>query len=192
MRIISVGLIVLLTGVYAVMHLLNKAGPNVGPAVTETHHRSHPETETERFDMDPGPEFNMKALEQDVFVHVNAERRKHGLGDLVWREDLADVARRHSCNMGSRRFFSHEDPVEGDLKRRMDKARLLDWRSCGENILMESFRPAAGRSAVEGWMKSPGHRKNILNPGFSHTGIGVAVGQDNLLYFTQNFLLPRN
>ena len=43
--------------------------------------------------------------------------------------------------------------------------------------------------AVESWMGSKGHRKNILDGGFRQTAVGVAVTEDGTFYFTQLFLL---
>ena len=40
---------------------------------------------------------------------------------------------------------------------------------------------------VEGWMNSPGHRKNILTPDFEKLGVGVSIGDDGGVYATQNF-----
>ncbi|MGA2938110.1 MAG: CAP domain-containing protein [Syntrophobacteraceae bacterium] len=140
---------------------------------------------------DVPPEPRLAKLEMSVFAEINQQRRNNGLRDLIWREDIARVARLHSSNMGGREFFSHEDPVEGDLKQRLTKFGVNDWASAGENIFKESgvYNPA--RQAVEGWMNSPGHRKNILNPAFTHTGIGAAFGHDHFLYFTQDFILPK-
>ena len=44
---------------------------------------------------------------------------------------------------------------------------------------------------VGGWMDSPGHRANILNPRYTHLGVGYAVDADGRTHFTQNFQLPR-
>lgn len=41
--------------------------------------------------------------------------------------------------------------------------------------------------ALEGWMKSPGHRKNILTPHWKREGIGVEISADDKVYITQNF-----
>jgi uncharacterized protein YkwD len=45
-------------------------------------------------------------------------------------------------------------------------------------------------AAVEGWMESKGHRKNILGVEYTHTGVGIAVGADGTIYFTQLFTRP--
>jgi uncharacterized protein YkwD len=41
--------------------------------------------------------------------------------------------------------------------------------------------------AVDGWLKSPGHRRNLLNPNFRLTGIGVARARDGTWYAAQIF-----
>jgi uncharacterized protein YkwD len=143
------------------------------------------------FPPDVPPEVRLSNLERSVFAEINQQRRNNGLGDLIWREDVARVARMHSCNMGGREFFSHEDPLEGGLKQRLIKLGVNDWASAGENIFKENGAYDPARQAVERWMHSQHHRENILNPAFTHTGIGVASGHDHFLYFTQDFILPK-
>jgi uncharacterized protein YkwD len=140
---------------------------------------------------DVPPEVRMAELEMSVFAEINQQRRNNGLRDLIWREDIARVARLHSSNMGGREFFSHDDPVEGDLKQRLIRMGVNGWALCGENILKESGAYNPARQAVGGWMNSQHHRENILNPAFTHTGMGVAFGHDHFLYFTQDFILPK-
>ncbi len=41
--------------------------------------------------------------------------------------------------------------------------------------------------AVDGWMNSEGHRKNILNSNFDREGIGVYIDSEDRVYVTQNF-----
>lgn len=140
---------------------------------------------------DQPPEVRLLKFEMSVFEEINRERRMHGLVDLTWHEDIARVARFHSANMGNRGFFSHDDPVEGGLKQRLLRLGVNGWTLCGENIFKEIGNHDPVRKAVKGWMKSPGHRRNILNPEFTHTGIGASFGRDNFLYFTQDFVHPR-
>jgi uncharacterized protein YkwD len=59
----------------------------------------------------------------------------------------------------------------------------MGWTSAAENV-------AAGYAVdavVAGWMDSPGHRANILNPTATHIGIGYAVSASGTTYFTQDF-----
>lgn len=91
--------------------------------------------------------------------------------------------------MGDRSFFSHVDPVRGDLSKRME-AQGLKYRACGENIFKSSTASRFSDSAVRAWMKSPGHKKNILSREYVRTGIGISRGKDGNVYVTQIFASP--
>ncbi|GIV22856.1 MAG: hypothetical protein KatS3mg025_0515 [Bacteroidia bacterium] len=126
-----------------------------------------------------------------IFERINAERRKAGLGPLVWCEDVARAAENHSQNMAKRQFFDHEDPIRGNVGVRLRRLRIA-WSTCGENIFMSTYK---GRyiveRAVQGWMSSPGHRENILDREFTHTGIGVFYDErEEAYYVTQIFMRP--
>jgi uncharacterized protein YkwD len=64
------------------------------------------------------------------------------------------------------------------------------FRSAGENIARIETRGDPAARAVAGWMKSPGHRENILSPRFTSTGVG-ACRSGRAVYFTQVFIRPR-
>ena len=74
--------------------------------------------------------------------------------------------------MAVRAFYSHTSPEGGQPWDRAAAAGSTR-RSIGENIACGQ-RSAA--EVVEGWMNSPGHRANILKPGFTHIGVGFAGG----------------
>jgi uncharacterized protein YkwD len=65
------------------------------------------------------------------------------------------------------------------------------WRylAAGENLARIESRDPVGR-AVSGWLKSPGHRENMLSARFTTTGVG-ACRKGRAIYFTQLFLRPR-
>jgi uncharacterized protein YkwD len=132
----------------------------------------------------------LRAIERRVFEAVNRERRRRGLGALAWDTQLAGEARRHSARMAAAGFHSHEDPVRGDLEPRL-KAYGIPWRDCGENIFVErGFDGDPVARAVKGWLESRGHRKNMLNPVFTHTGTGADVSDDGFFCLTQEFTRP--
>jgi uncharacterized protein YkwD len=85
-------------------------------------------------------------------------------------------------------FLSHEDT---DGRRPSDRADLLgirDWRDIGENIAwLRGFEDPA-QHVVQNWMRSPGHRENILRAGYKESAIGIAASADGSLYFTQVFI----
>ena len=123
--------------------------------------------------------------ENEVFGLVNRERSRAHLGDLVWDEQLARVARDYSRRMAREGFFDHYDP---NGKTVMDRAaRLKNWSSIGENLFVCDEDPAFATVAVRGWMKSPTHRTNMLDRGWTATGIGIAEARDGSIFVTQVF-----
>ena len=134
----------------------------------------------------PGYAQHAQSIEQRIFQAINQVRQENRLPSLKWQAKIADVAQSHSRRMATKRFFSHEDPQFGGPDNRLSAAGIA-WRLCGENIFEEYGEADPVRSAVRGWMQSSGHRKNILTPGFTHTGIGLARGRDGSYTITQMF-----
>ncbi len=123
-----------------------------------------------------------KAGEREIFAMVNAERKKAGLQELVWDEEMAEVARAHSLDMWRRQYFAHDTPEgETPLERLLGDEIVLE--KAGENLALA--RTIA--RAHKGLMNSPGHRRNILDPAFGRIGIGVIDGGKYGKMVTQNF-----
>jgi uncharacterized protein YkwD len=129
----------------------------------------------------------LDGLARRVFQLVNNERTWRGLGELKWDDRLAAEARRHAANMAARGFFSHIDPVRGDLPDRL-KQDGIRWSHCAENLLQESGYEDAAREAVLSWMGSRGHRKNILDRLVTHAGVGAVRRPDGTLFLAQEFV----
>jgi uncharacterized protein YkwD len=120
-------------------------------------------------------------LEQNVVARINAVRRNHGLRPLRVVSRLTEAADRHAASMGRASYFRH------DL---FTPTRARDWTpfgtwirwfwpgpgygswSVGENLAWGA--PDIGaRRTVRSWMRSPGHRANILNPRWRNVGLGA-------------------
>jgi uncharacterized protein YkwD len=129
-------------------------------------------------------------MEAKVFAAINEERKKNNRKPLTLNKRLAVAARKHSQRMVRDQFFDHEDPGgKGPSERVEDEG--YRWSRVGENIAMNSGYKDPVPQAVAGWMKSPGHRRNILDGDFTESGIGIArVGKR--VYFTQVFARPRD
>ena len=127
-------------------------------------------------------------LERRVFELVNQKRTAAGLPELVWSDDVAKIARIHSENMANLKFFSHTGADGLTVNDRADLFGISKWRSIGENIAFNKGYENPAEFAVERWMKSPGHRENILNASWKESAIGVAVTPDGEYYFTEVFL----
>lgn len=108
-------------------------------------------------------------FDQILLNLVNQERAKAGLKPLILSEKLDRAADKYSQRMANGDFFSHKDPGTGSTVATRVTAESYQWKTVGENI-------AAGYSTPEkvfqGWMNSAGHRANILNPNFTHMGLG--------------------
>ncbi|MFF8012670.1 CAP domain-containing protein [Streptomyces sp. NPDC007929] len=114
---------------------------------------------------------------------TNRERTRHGLTPLSADPSLTSAAQAHSADMVARAFYAHTAPDGGQPWDRAAAAGSTR-RSIGENIACGQRSPA---DVVEGWMNSPGHRANILKPGFTHIGVGLAGGGRAGMYWTQLF-----
>ncbi|MER6046069.1 CAP domain-containing protein [Streptomyces sp. NPDC001793] len=113
---------------------------------------------------------------------VNAQRAQHGCAPLTVDPHVQAAAQGHSDDMAARNYYAHETPEGVDPGTRMTNAGF-HWQSWGENIFKSPQDPA---TAVDGWMKSPGHRANILNCSYKSTGVGVNLSP-NGPWWTQDF-----
>lgn len=114
---------------------------------------------------------------------INAARAQQGLRPLVMDPVLRDLARRKSMDMATHEYFSHDSPRLGGLMDLLAGAGV-DYRYAGENL---AAAPTVS-SAHQALMNSPGHRENILNPQFTHVGIGVVRDGPSELLVTQIFV----
>ena len=136
-----------------------------------------------------------KELERRIFQLTNDARRKNGLPSLDWDNTLTVKAREKSDDMLTNNYFSHTSPEGKTIKDRMQEEKPASIRNIsriGENIYMgarldfSTDIKTQARLIVDGWMTSPGHRKNMLDPNFTHMGVGVAA-KDKACYATQIF-----
>lgn len=129
------------------------------------------------------PTTNTSVLEyeKEVVRLVNEERTKNGLKPLTYDWELGRVARIKSQDMRDNKYFSHTSPTYGSPFQMM-KSFGIKYRSAGENIARGQRTPKA---VVDAWMNSSGHRANILNPSFTHIGVGYV---SNGSYWTQMFV----
>lgn len=126
--------------------------------------------------------------ERKAFDLVNAERRARGESQLVWDAELTRMARVHSENMAHQNFFNHTGPDGQGLRERSRASGIAGFRALAENLAYNKGFEDAASCAVVGWMRSEGHRDNILNAEYTRSGIGVARSADGRVYFTQVFV----
>ncbi len=114
----------------------------------------------------------------EMLARVNAERKKAGVPPLKSNSRLDVAAQHHAADMLSRAYFAHQSP-EGKTVRERAAAAGYDWRSIGENIAEGQLTVS---EVMDTWMHSPGHRRNILDPGFRELGVGLALGRSGDVY----------
>jgi uncharacterized protein YkwD len=126
-------------------------------------------------------------LEHECFVAVNHERVARGLVALDESDELLDVARGYSRRMAEQGFFSHQDPDGKTVRERVREAGVT-WHVLGENLGYSRGYVNPVAATVVGWMESPTHRKNILEPDFKQGAVGVWISDKGTVYFTEIFL----
>ena len=156
---------------------------------------------------------NASFLEKRVHELVNRARQEHGRSLLGTDTALASLARAHSTDMASKGYFGHVNLEEMDPTARGAAAGYICHKGSdtyyaygiAENIfatyrygstIMVNGREtesdgksdeAIAEETVDAWMNSPDHRDNILDPGMGREGIGVAFGQGDMVFVTQDF-----
>ncbi len=107
----------------------------------------------------------------DAFFEAANNIRKHaGLPPLKRDRRLDALAEAHSRDMVQSRFFAHQSPSSGSTHERMRRAGF-PFPRYGENI----GRARTPEEIHALWLRSPGHRANLLDPTFTHVGLGVIV-----------------
>jgi Cysteine-rich secretory protein family len=111
------------------------------------------------------------SAERVLFEAANRERAAQGLAQLRWDDALANAARNHAVLMAQQNALSHQFPGEPALQ---DRARVAGARftEVAENVA----EGGAADAIHSGWMHSPHHRANLLDPELTAIGIAV-VGQ---------------
>ena len=106
-----------------------------------------------------------------ILAAMNRERTARGLRPLRLNQKLSLAANDRIGDMFSKRYFAHVAP-DGLQPFTWARQRGYRYRLIGENLAV-GYR---GRSVVDGWMNSRGHRENILQRGFDEVGIAIADG----------------
>jgi uncharacterized YkwD family protein len=121
--------------------------------------------------------------EKTLLELINKERANGGIPPLKADSELMKVARIKAADMTKNNYFSHYSPTYGspfDMMRQFG----ITFKAAAENI--------AGNSTVQGavssWMKSEGHRNNIMNSTYDYTGIGISKSTKYGYVFVQQFI----
>jgi uncharacterized protein YkwD len=107
-----------------------------------------------------------------ILASLNAQRAKSSLPPLVYNGQLTRAARAHANDQARKGYFSHTGQDGSQIS---DRVQRTGYKYCliAENLSM-GYPSAQG--AVQGWMASEGHRRNIMNRNFTDVGIGIGDG----------------
>jgi uncharacterized protein YkwD len=158
-----------------------EATPTTRAATATTRPAPTPTAPQTTADPGPGGQGTAGKLVSDLFERLNAERRARGLATLDWDDSLARAAGDWSARMARTGNFNHRDlGAAGSLPG------MAKFSALGENIAWVEGYPNMGSQLHVGWMRSDGHRANMLQRGFDAVGIGV-VCSGGRAWATQNF-----
>lgn len=127
------------------------------------------------------------AMEKSIHNQINQYRQARKLPPLTLDARISAQAKIHSQNMANGKVpFSHN----GFEQRVSVIHRQIPYRAASENVAFNQGYPNPAKQAVDGWIKSDGHRVNIEGQ-YNLTGIGVVKNAKNEYYFTQLFINRR-
>jgi uncharacterized protein YkwD len=123
---------------------------------------------------------DLREVEELIWRFTNDARRQHGLPPVSPEASLSRVSLAYSLDMLNRSFFSHTNPEGLTAAQRLQAFYPGPVYGWGENIwegsTINAVSPVAlARHIMDAWLYSPGHRQNILNPDYTHVGLGLAA-----------------
>jgi len=126
---------------------------------------------------------------QRVVELVNVERTLRGLRPLSVHPKLVRAAESHALDQRNRscQNLSHTGSDGSRMTDRVNRTGY-QWSRLAENIACGYANAAA---AMNGWMNSAGHRRNILNPDLTQIGVSLERSDDGATYWVQTLATPR-
>lgn len=118
----------------------------------------------------------------DMLAIVNAERSKRGLSQMRLDSRLMRAAQKHSDYQQSIGRMTHDGPA-GPLQSfyaRIKAEGIANPGAAAENV---AWGQRSVADAMNSWMNSPGHFRNLMNPSYNFLGWGRSSGN----YWTQVF-----
>jgi uncharacterized protein YkwD len=101
---------------------------------------------------------------------------------------LRRAAAAHASDMAELSFFSHTGTDGSQVAERARRSGYA-WRTVGENIAAGQMK---AETAMQGWLKSPSHCVNLMQPSYTEMGLAFAVNpqSESGVYWVQVFGLP--
>jgi uncharacterized protein YkwD len=125
---------------------------------------------------------------QEIVALTNAARASRSLPELAVNTRLAAAAEQYAESMAHREWLGHTDADGSTFAQRAEEAGYSDWAFLGENLAMGhgSLDPT---EITDAWMKSAGHRENLLSPKLKEIGVGcyLSLKQEMRYWCAQEF-----
>lgn len=127
----------------------------------------------------------LRFLSRQIFQRTNQERKQLGLEPLAFEGELRRIACQHSRDMLERNFVRHENPDGTGPDERVARQHRRLIGEVGENLWEQTGRQRVDPKALanritDKWMRSPPHRKNIVETEFSHMGVCSLRGEGKM------------
>jgi uncharacterized protein YkwD len=129
---------------------------------------------------------SLRQQEAQILTATNKFRAQNRLGTLRTNRILQRVAQAHSANMARQEKLDHVLNGLGPAQR-VTRAGYR-FALVAENVAFASFLNV--NSIMQGWIRSPGHRRNLLERSATEIGIGAARSAAGNWYYTQVFGRP--
>lgn len=151
------------------------------PSYAEEYQRCHHADSVHTYTALVARSYDPELIAKQAVDGTNKYRASKELSPVRWHDGIAKIAQRHAQQMASGAMpFSHDGFDE------RVRAFPVVHRSAAENLALNSGVADVAKVAVDGWIKSPGHEKN-LRGAFNLCGIGVARSANGTFYLTQLF-----
>lgn len=144
-------------------------------------------------------------VSREILAETNLIRKENCVEELKPDPGLAKVASTYALFLGTRHILRHEGPRGESVESRLRDAGIIDWDRVGENLEWQTvyrsrsyhedgrlfvascYTPQEmAKEIVHNWMESEGHRQNLLDPNFTHMGLGIYMEQKlEALYVVQ-------
>lgn len=157
---------------YIVQNEKNQIGTVYEKYITPTNETKSAVTNTEV--IENVSTINLTEDENELLSLINAERQKNNLPNLEVDEKIQNLARLKANDLVQNNYFSHTSPTYG-TPFEMLKSNSISYKTASENIAGNSSLTGA----LDSWLSSDSHKKNILSTDYNYTGLAVV---DSIAY----------
>lgn len=134
----------------------------------------------------------LKITPANIVWYSNYYRSKQGLAPLIQRKALNNSAQAKNISMAQHQYFDHTQPGTTISFDTFIDEQKYEFLKIGENLAMGDF--STSKEVVDAWMKSPDHKRNIMDTVYTEIGVNVKTGVyqgREVVFITQHFGKPR-